>query len=150
MKSFTHKTTVYRKCERVYNKLIQSEHKEISKNTLRRLISKYCVGSQKMIDEYVRRFVEFGFLKPTKTDNFQVNHKNIFFSDEDDKRTILSSNKKENQSQNNLTINSPDVSSFNNKLDGKNFQSKTLVYPEDVGPRVPFSVKVKKLSLIHI
>ena len=53
-------------------------------------------------------------------------------------------NTKEKQNQNNFINNTSSILSAGNKLGENNFQSKTLVYPEFVGSRVPFSVKVKK------
>ncbi len=147
MKSLTSKTFPYRKCKKVYQKMLEWGLEEISRYDLRKLISTYCAATPKMIDLYKKRFVDFGFLirHPTKINMYQVSQKLFFSPNKKSEPKIFHQNTiKKEQLQHNLNIKTANSCYSNKDVDEINVQSKTLVYPNGKGPRVNFSIKVKQ------
>jgi len=135
------KSLVYRRCEKVYYKIVSQGLREISSSNLRLLIKKYIGGSPQTVKAYIRHFVDFIFLKPhPNKPRYLVNYeKNIFSHMDGD---IYKTGEKASF-QPSLNTTRASKQKFTTSRDLFADDSKTLVDFEDRDPRVPFSVKVR-------
>ena len=139
-------TVPYRRCEAVCRGLLREGIQEISQSDLRRIISKYCASSPKMILEYEQRFVEYGFLREhmTKPSQYLVNQRICFpLEDEVEDKDVGSNVSKESGFSDISNIFRSGNQHLASNSENVEHQSKTGVYL-DKSPRVPFSVKVRR------
>lgn len=127
---------VYRRCERVFSKLVENNLREISLKNLTYLIKKYIGGSQKTVETYLQNFVYFDFLKrhPIRNTVYVVNYEKDFF-------LHLKGGIKETRENVDFQPLPQKNQNIRLLLEEKVPQSKTLVYLENRGAKRSCSFK---------